>query len=229
MHLAERGLWSKYDSLVTNTSRLRDQPSTRRRSSSTIPPGADDRVGDNRTNRGKPRTLSSEKLSTDHILVAAEIRDLGPIGAGLFATEPIAAGALVSVMGGYVTPGPVFRRLPIDRQRRSVQIGEDLYLVSDSDPCTADHINHSCEPNCVLIGEITLAAWRDIEVGEQLTYDYATSDSTPYDEFECECGSPSCRTKVTGEDWLDPEIQRRYDGHFAPYLRRRIDEIRAER
>jgi hypothetical protein len=63
---------------------------------------------------------------------------------------------------------------------------------------------------------------RDIQPGEELTFDYAMSDGSPYDEFECFCGSPNCRRKITGDDWKIPELWKKYKGYFSPYLARRI-------
>ena len=71
---------------------------------------------------------------------------------------------------------------------------------------------------------------RDISSGEEITYDYAMSDGSPYDEFTCSCGSPHCRGHVSGDDWRRSELWRRYAGYFSPYLQRRIlaaDALRA--
>ena len=91
----------------------------------------------------------------------------------------------------------------------------------------ADWVNHSCDPNAGLVGQIVLVALRDIKVGEEICFDYATSDGSPYDEFECGCGSRLCRHHVTGDDWKLPELQKRYEGHFSPYIQRRIDGHKA--
>ena len=61
-----------------------------------------------------------------------------------------------------------------------------------------------------------------IASGEEICFDYAMCDSTPYDEFECVCGVPLCRGRVTQNDWTRPELQNRYQGYFSPYLARRI-------
>ena len=86
-------------------------------------------------------------------------------------------------------------------------------------------VNHSCSPNCGMSGQTLVVAMRDIAPGEELTYDYAMSDGSPYDEFECHCGRPECRGKVTGSDWMRPELQVRYRGYFSPYLARRISQL----
>ena len=54
-------------------------------------------------------------------------------------------------------------------------------------------------------------------------------DGTPYDEFECACGTSLCRGRVTGEDWRNPELWERYAGHFSPYLERRIKALKRRR
>lgn len=168
------------------------------------------------------------KLTTDCIIVPHDVRSdaLGDgEGLGVFATEPIAKGTICIVFGGFATTGEVFRLLPAERQHHSLQIGDDLFLACDEQLTDGDFVNHACEPSLWFVGEITLVAMRDVEAGEQLTFDYATCDSQPYDEFECECGSPRCRVMVTGEDWTLPDLQARYSGHFSPYLQRRIDAL----
>ena len=99
---------------------------------------------------------------------------------------------------------------------------EALFLAGSPEPEPADFINHSCQPNGRMSGATMVIAARDIEVGEPITYDYATSDGSDYDEFECLCGEPTCRGVVTGLDWTKPELQEKYAGWFSPYLARRI-------
>ncbi len=166
--------------------------------------------------------------TSDLILVANEIRDLGPgIGRGLFAAEWIPVGTLVAVCGGQPMISDDFVHLDHELQAKSIQVADNVFLVPGDLSSPVCLINHSCEPSLRLAGDITLVAARDIAVGESLTYDYATSDSAAYDEFECLCGSPGCRQKVTSDDWLRPEIQERYDGWFSPYLQRQVDAMRA--
>ncbi len=158
----------------------------------------------------------------NYLTPSAEVRTAGAKGLGVFAVEPIPAGTTVAAFGGYVVDGEALAELPQQRRSYSIQIDEDLYLASPEDPDPGDRVNHSCEPNCGIVGCVLVVAMRDIAAGEELTFDYAMSDGDPYDEFECFCGTPSCRGKVTGQDWMRPELQRRYRGWFSPYLTRRI-------
>ena len=152
----------------------------------------------------------------------AEARHTGPKGSGSFAVEPIPAGTTVAAFGGYVQPRDVMEHEPLDRQNRSIQIDEDLFLLSAPDPEPGDMINHSCDPSCGLLGAILVVTRRDVAIGEELTFDYAMSDGSDYDEFECHCAADSCRGTVTGKDWQLTELQERYAGLFSPYLDRRI-------
>ena len=152
----------------------------------------------------------------------AQMRPAGGKGFGNFAIERISRGETVVGFGGWVMNRATLDGLAVDRQHRSIQIDEDLYLVSDDEPAPGDMFNHSCEPNCVLLGSQILLARRDIEIGEELTFDYAMCDASDYDEFSCMCGVPTCRQVVTGADWRDPVLQAKYSGWFSPYLNKRI-------
>jgi len=147
-------------------------------------------------------------------------------GRGVFAVRPIQAGELLAVLGGEVLTGDMLLRLPPSQHRLTIQVEEDLYLWSSREG-PADWFNHSCSPNAGLSGQIGLVAMRPIASGEEVCFDYAMCDGSPYDEFACACEAPNCRQYITGNDWRLPELWERYAGYFAPYLQRRIDRLRA--
>jgi SET domain-containing protein len=148
-------------------------------------------------------------------------------GYGLFARQPIAAGELLAMWGGQIVTSEQLAALPIDRQTHGIQVDEDLYQVPLSEGDPADYFNHSCNPNSGLNSPISLVAMRDIAAGDEVCFDYAMSDSSDYDEFECHCNTPHCRKRITGKDWQLPELQKRYYGYFSPYLQRRIELMQA--
>jgi len=152
----------------------------------------------------------------------AEARPAGAKGQGIFATGAIASGTIVTAFGGHMLDGADFARLPIEHQTHSLQVADDLFLACPAAAEDADLFNHSCDPNLGISGSVMLATTRDVAMGEELTFDYAMCDADDYDEFECECGTASCRRKVTGNDWMSPEVQSRYAGHFSTYLETRI-------
>ena len=77
-------------------------------------------------------------------------------------------------------------------------------IKEESELSSADFVNHSCNPNCGIKEQISLIAFRNIEFGEEITFDYGTilySDSgdAPY-ELECTCGHKNCRKKISDSD-----------------------------
>jgi hypothetical protein len=147
-------------------------------------------------------------------------------GYTVIAREPIAKGELIVVWSGTLVDSSELATLPASVKRHSLQVEDDHYLVSLTDCEPPDYVNHSCAPNAGLSGQIGLIAMRDIRPGEEVTYDYAMSDGSPYDEFDCCCGAEQCRGRVTGEDWKRSELWQRYQGYFSPYLQRRINKLR---
>lgn len=148
-------------------------------------------------------------------------------GQGVYALQALAEEELLCVWGGRAVPGGEFAAFADEQKAHSLQVDEDVYLVTDAEREPVDFFNHSCEPNAGLRGQICLVAMRAIAAGEEVCFDYVMSDGSPYDEFECHCGSPACRAVVSGDDWKRPELQQRYAGYFSPYLQQRIDRLRA--
>lgn len=136
------------------------------------------------------------------------------------AGEPIGVGELVAVWGGSVVTREFIAKL-VHAGRTVVQIDEELFLASEGSDAS-DWINHSCDPNLGLRGQIVLIAIRPIAAGEELCFDYAMTDGSAYDEFDCRCGARWCRGRVTADDWQLASLQQRYGDYFSPYLARRI-------
>jgi SET domain-containing protein len=61
---------------------------------------------------------------------------------------------------------------------------------------TARYSNHSCDPNCevhIISRAIWVVALRDIQAGEELTYNYGYGyDAQDYTNFPCTCGAKNC-------------------------------------
>ncbi len=164
--------------------------------------------------------------STAYLTEKCEVRNRDVAGGyAVFARSVIEPGELVGVWSGRVVATDALDTLPEAIRHHTVQIEEDLFLASTSENEPPDFINHACEPNAGLDGQIAIVALRRILPGEEVTIDYAMCDGSPYDEFDCACGSAICRGKVTGNDWRNPVLWKRYAGHFSPYLQRRIDAL----
>jgi hypothetical protein len=144
-------------------------------------------------------------------------------GQGVFAVETVEVGEVVAVWGGRIVPEETAASLPPQTRRYVVQVEDDQYLAPLDRVDPAELINHCCQPNCGLKGQIALVALRRIEPGEEITFDYATTDSSAFLEFECACVKKPCRARVRADDWQLADVQAANHGHFSPYLQRRID------
>ena len=143
-------------------------------------------------------------------------------GSGSFAIEKIMKGEVVASFGGFVVGQKDLEEYSTDRVARSLQLDEATYLLSGPLPEAGDMINHSCAPNCGAFGTSSVISMIDIEVGEELTFDYAMTDSSQYDEFNCSCGKENCRGKITGKDWQDPILQSKYINFFSSFVTKLI-------
>ena len=161
-----------------------------------------------------------------------EVRESNIHGRGLFAIADIAKDEIVAVKGGHIVDGKTLREKitpvlgPVE-----IQIGDDLFIAPVSDEereLSMLYLNHSCDPNLGVRGEITFVAMRDIRAGEELTHDWAMTDDDDY-SIECNCGAPDCRKTLTGKDWRRPDLQERYAGYFSAYLARKIALLKVRR
>ena len=178
---------------------------------------------------GSDGALTSAATSLSYRSPKTEVRPSGIHGKGLFARVAIAAGEIVAVKGGYVLDAAHWGALERELGSAEIQIAQGLYIAPVR-PAEREgsmlYSNHSCDPNLAIEGQIVFVALCDIAPGEELTHDWATTDDLDY-TLECHCGSPSCRGIVTGRDWMKPELQAKYRGHFAWHVQRRIDRLGA--
>jgi hypothetical protein len=146
------------------------------------------------------------------------------VGRGLFATEFIPKGSMVCVdlgLGKQISVADVLAvRDPRVRDfyvRFGYQTDRKEFTIPTVDPLGSEDpdagffMNHSCDPTAVSFcsGKLYIA-FRDIQPGEEITYDYANSE-TQFDRIpDCKCGSSRCRKSVTAQDWKIPELQYRY-------------------
>ena len=155
----------------------------------------------------------------------AEKRTSAIEGRGLFARAAIRAGEAVAVKGGAIIDGAALERILDEVSPAEIQIEDDLWIAPRSAAEVEANLlclNHSCEPNVGVRGQITFVAMRDVAAGEELTIDYAIIDGDSRERMKCRCGTAACRGVVTGDDWRRPELQRRYAGWFSRYLADRI-------
>jgi len=152
-------------------------------------------------------------------------------GQGLFAVEPIVKGEIVCIKGGYIFDRQTLRSMPDWYRAAEIQIADDLFigpLNADEREGSMIFTNHSCDPNIGVRGQIVFVAMRDIQAGEELTHDWATTDDDDY-EMECKCGFGNCRKVITGRDWRSKDLQEKYSEYMSWYLAEKIKRLGAQK
>lgn len=99
------------------------------------------------------------KKKKKYLKHTVKARDSGIHGKGLFATVPIANGAVI----GFCKAQPTSISGPY-----TLSTDEGDMLVT----CRLRFINHSPQPNVVYYDDLSVVALRDILPGDELTHDY---------------------------------------------------------
>ncbi len=132
-------------------------------------------------------------------------------GRGVFSARKLAEGDVV-IVGTPLFESP-------QRTWQSVQTDIDNHVRMDE---PFELVNHSCDPTCGVrpnrIGGYDLIARRPIAVGEEITFDYCTTEWECIGFRDCHCGSDHCRGIVGGAKYLALEVLDAYGSFVAPHL-----------
>jgi len=108
-----------------------------------------------------------------------EIKEIKKGAKGLFASQPIEKGKIILVLQGEKFSKP---------SRTSIQIGNKH--IEDPE---GGYINHHCDPtaeikiNSSFVGFNLVTAKKDIKKGDEITFDYETTEEVMVAPFKCEC------------------------------------------
>ena len=144
-------------------------------------------------------------------------------GRGVFARTAITDGTrVIEYVGERITKAEAARREQdrlADLKRGGdgcvtiFELNERYDLDGRDAPNVARFINHSCKPNCraePIRGRIWIVARRDIETGEELTFDYGYGFKD-WHLHPCRCGTPHCVGYIVGsaQRWRVRRLLRR--------------------
>lgn len=111
----------------------------------------------------------------------------GDVGYGVYTKKDFKRGSLVARFSGNIVNHVV---------QHSLQVNPSSHI---HDPYFAGLLLHSCNPNVALdMQDFTIWAIKDIDAGEALTMDYATTEDKLFKQFKCLCESDNCRHWITG-------------------------------
>jgi len=131
---------------------------------------------------------------------AIEVRDNGGFK-GVYAKQAIKQDSVIFNLKGTISTRP---------SKYTIQLGSNQHLNfpairrpnDDVDYCW-QYLNHCCEPNGYMnIKERTFRALRDIAPGEEISFNYLTTESEMAVPFHCICGSPNCFGYIQGRNFL---------------------------
>ena len=120
---------------------------------------------------------------------------------GVFATEDIRSGSVIFHLRGTVSTRPT---------KYTIQLGEERHLESPPIRKASDkldycwkYLNHSCAPNGYINAvELIFLALRDIAMGEEITFNYLSTEKEMDAPFNCRCGSANCFGFIQGRNFL---------------------------
>lgn len=144
--------------------------------------------------------------------IDVEIRAAGEKGQGVFTLRPFRQGETV-VVG---------RRVGVYDQRTiySIQVDWDVHVEMDE---PAIRINHSDTPTTGVQdnawGAFDFVALRDIAAGEEITFDYETTESDLTESFQDCCPPRMGQTARKGFPSLPQAVRERYGEFVANYLK----------
>ena len=124
---------------------------------------------------------------------------------GLYATRDIKSGSKIIEYKGKIisvkksAEDPKFDN---DKAIYLFNINKRFDLDGDFKFNTARLINHSCNPNCEVLGEglkVWVYALKDIKKDDELSYDHGFSFDEDFQNYPCRCGSKDCAKYIIRE------------------------------
>jgi len=132
-----------------------------------------------------------------------QFRDSTIHGRGGFAALDIATGTrVVEYAGQKINKTESLRRCELNNPF-IFSLDAESDLDGDVEWNQAKWLNHSCAPNCeaeLIDGRIWIVAKRDIQAGEEVTFNYAY-DLESFREHPCHCRAPNCVGYIVAEDY----------------------------
>ncbi len=110
----------------------------------------------------------------------------------------------------------------VDRpNKHTIQRAEDEHLTPQGAAWAM--INHACAPNCTIdYATWELIAHRSIRVGEEITFNYLSTEWELATPFSCTCGAAQCAGEIRGFRHLDPTQRDHLRPLLSPFLASRL-------
>ena len=135
-------------------------------------------------------------------------------GNGVILSKDIKAGETIFLFLGEeitITTNEWFR-LP-----NALQVGYVKWIVPRPNS-VGNYLNHSCTPTAGVRGKNRIVAINNMRQGDEVTIDYALSESHPLWHMRCKCKSRNCRRIVKPYQDLPMQKIKQYIDYTSQYL-----------
>jgi hypothetical protein len=86
-------------------------------------------------------------------------------------------------------------------------------------------VNHSCNPNCAIdFSTWQLTSLKPISPGEELTFNYLSTEWELASPFDCDCAAPHCPVTIRGYRHLNDRQRDAIRSLVSPFLRGKVSE-----
>jgi hypothetical protein len=152
------------------------------------------------------------------------VRDTKTVkGKGVFAIKEIKKGELILEFE------PTFIK---KATQHTFRFDRHLHQLCMDEKAAENYLNHSCEANARFDSSkaaslrFAFRAKRKIKAGEEITYNYFTTDWGGEDNFECACGSLHCKRLITGFKTLTLSEKEALRSDLIPYLLNKLKQAK---
>ena len=142
-------------------------------------------------------------------MIELQVKRSGIHGVGLHVSEDVAAGEKIAYISGPIVEIKKFTPELRDNTANWIGVGRRTWI--NTDESIFRFINHSCDPNTLIVGRRTVIARFDIQAGTEITMDYSITESDcDWCIPECQCGTKHCRGVVSCISTLKRTVYERY-------------------
>lgn len=107
----------------------------------------------------------------------------------------------------------------------SVQLNEQGHMMLE--PEFLQYINHSCDPNVFFdTTNMVVICLKKIELSEQMTFFYPSTEWSMDRGFDCLCGTEECLGHIQGSAHLQTNILKQYK--LSDYIQQKLKLIKSD-
>ncbi len=135
-------------------------------------------------------------------------------GKGIFLTRDVEKDETIFIFSGkevVLTTGYWFR-MP-----NALQVGYAKWLVPEKGS-VGEFLNHCCSPSAGIKGRNRIVAMRSLKKGDEVTIDYALTETYPLWHMKCHCKAKNCRKVVKPYQDMPGWRMKKYVDYTSKYI-----------